>query len=112
CAGHGSVYRARDPLARTADEDDRGADQHQDQHRPLAGQPVDHGVRRPEAEATARTAAAALLYLSSHSRTHTESATIPPPACTYARPSLITAVRIAMAMSRSPWKSKYPTPPP
>src|SRR5450759_2602331 len=74
--------RARDPLARTTEEDGHRTHQHQKQHHPLAGQYDDHGVRSPEAEATARKAAAALLTLSSSSSWGTESATIPPPAWT------------------------------
>src|SRR6478735_3614059 len=62
--------------------------------------------RRPAAAATARRAAAALLTVSSYSRCGTESATIPAPAWTCARPSLMSAVRMAMAMSRSPAKSR------
>lgn len=65
-----------------------------------------HGARNPEAAATARTTAAALLTVSSCSLLGTESATIPAPACTCATPSTMTAVRIAIAMSRSPWTSK------
>src|SRR6478736_1101360 len=62
--------------------------------------------RRPAAAATARRAAAALLTVSSYSRCGTESATMPAPAWTCAKPSLIRAVRIAIAMSRSPAKSR------
>lgn len=100
------VNRASDPLLRTTDQDDRNGADYQQKHGRLAGQYLRHGDRSPDAAATARRAAAALLTLSSNSRRGTESATIPPPAWTYASPSLITAVRIAMAMSRSPWKSR------
>ncbi len=55
---------------------------------------------------TARTAAAALSRDSAYSAASTESATMPAPACTLARPSRISAVRIVIAMSMSPAKSK------
>ena len=65
-----------------------------------------HAGRRVSAEAAARSAAAALAWVSRCSMVASESATTPPPACTCAVPSLITAVRIAIAMSMSPAKSK------
>ena len=62
--------------------------------------------RSRDATCTARTAAAALLRDSAYSRAGTESATMPPPACTLARPCAMTAVRMAIAMSMFPAKSK------
>src|SRR6478735_8372689 len=61
---------------------------------------------------TARSGAAALFTVSWASVGFTESATIPPPAWTYARPSRSRADRMAIAMSMSPAKSRYPTTPP
>src|SRR5690606_33669398 len=61
--------------------------------------------RKPEsAMLTARNTARALFMVSFHSSSGTESATTPAPACTYKRWSLITAVRMAMAVSISPLK--------
>src|SRR5690606_3983954 len=61
--------------------------------------------RKPEsAMLTARNTARALFMVSFHSSSGTESATTPAPACTYKRWSLITAVRIAIAVSISPLK--------
>ena len=62
--------------------------------------------------ATARSGAAALFFDSSCSEAGSESATSPAPACTRARPPTMVVVRMAMARSRSPAKSKYPTTPP
>src|SRR5690554_1977295 len=50
----------------------------------------------------ARSMARALLCVSCHSASGSESATMPAPACTWMLPSLTTAVRMAMAMSISP----------
>ena len=50
----------------------------------------------------ARITARALLTVSSHSLCGTESATTPQPACACSWPSLMTAVRMAMAMSIFP----------
>lgn len=50
--------------------------------------------------------AAALLRHSVSSATGSESATIPAPAWTYAVPSRSSAVRMAMAVSESPAKSR------
>jgi hypothetical protein len=47
-----------------------------------------------------------LLMVSSHSRAGTESATIPPPAWTCNVPSLMMAVRIAMAVSMLPLQER------
>ncbi len=55
---------------------------------------------------TARSTAAALLRHSLSSATGSESATTPAPACTYAVPSRSRAVRMAMAVSESPAKSR------
>src|SRR6516162_11089028 len=48
---------------------------------------------------------------SSNSASGVESATIPPPACTWATPFLMTIVRKAMHESRFPAKSRYRIPP-
>lgn len=58
------------------------------------------------ASATARNIARRLLMVSSHSSAGTESATIPPPACTWSSPFLITAVRMAMAVSMLPFHAR------
>src|SRR5699024_9217667 len=71
-----------------------------------------HAGRSVSAAAAARSAAAAFDWVSRCSMVASESATTPPPAWTCAVPSLITAVRMAIAMSMSPAKSKYPTVPP
>lgn len=55
---------------------------------------------------TARSTAAALLRHSVSSATGSESATTPAPAWTYAVPSRSRAVRMAMAVSESPAKSR------
>ena len=63
--------------------------------------------------ATAASSAAALWAHSAFSVLGSLSATIPAPACTDARPSGLTImVRMAMAVSRLPEKSRYPTTPP
>jgi hypothetical protein len=62
------------------------------------------GYKPPAACATARNSARPLLIVSSHSLTGSESWTMPAPACTCSRPSWITAVRIAMAVSASPFQ--------
>src|SRR5690606_19654047 len=77
-----------------------------------AGRPAHASPFSRAATCTARTAAAALLRDSAYSSAGTESATMPPPAWTLARPSRISAVRIAIAMSMFPSKSKYPAVPP
>ena len=65
------------------------------------------------AAVTAALRAAALWEHSSSSSPGSLSATIPAPACTDALPSgPTTMVRMAMAVSRLPEKSKYPTTPP
>src|SRR6202034_4804819 len=51
--------------------------------------------------------ARALFADSSYSRSGTESATIPAPACTYARPFFATKVRRPMHESRLPEQSRY-----
>ena len=56
----------------------------------------------PAACATALNSARPLFIVSSHSAAGSESYTMPPPACTCRRPSWITAVRMAMAVSASP----------
>ena len=53
----------------------------------------------PPAMRTARSSARALFSVSSYSSAGRESATTPAPACTYARPSRATTVRMAMAVS-------------
>ena len=53
----------------------------------------------PRTAAIALSNACALLVVSSHSRSGTESATMPAPACTEATPSTITQVRMVMARS-------------
>lgn len=58
------------------------------------------------ARATARNMARRLLMVSSHSSAGTESATMPPPACTCSSPCLITAVRMAMAVSILPFQAQ------
>src|SRR5690606_8493352 len=52
--------------------------------------------------ATARNSARPLFMVSSHSFCGSESNTMPAPACTCRRPSWMTAVRMAMAVSASP----------
>ena len=54
---------------------------------------------------TARNRARALFTVSWYSYSGSESNTTPPPACTYALPSLISMVRMAMHVSRLPAKS-------
>ncbi len=72
-----------------------------------AGQGPERAVyRSPDAIRTARSTAAALLRHSVSSETGSESATTPAPACTYAVPSRSRAVRMAMAVSESPAKSR------
>lgn len=71
-------------------------------HYPL---PPVHLVRR-FAVWTARSTAAALLRHSVSSPTGSESATTPAPACTNAVPSRSSAVRMAIAVSESPAKSR------
>src|SRR5699024_978362 len=71
-----------------------------------------HAGRSVSAEAAARRAAAAFDWVSRCSMVASESATTPPPACTWAVPSLMTAVRIAIAMSMPAAKANYPTVPP
>src|SRR5699024_12802909 len=61
---------------------------------------------RPAATSTARTAASALDRVSRYSVRGSEPATSPAPACTEATEPEITAVRMAIAMSISPAKSK------
>lgn len=65
-----------------------------------------HEPWRRFAAPTARSTAAALLRHSLSSSSGTESATTPAPACTYAVPSRSSAVRMAMAVSESPAKSR------
>ena len=55
-----------------------------------------------QASAIARIAACALATDSSYSKSGCASATVPPPACTWATPSLTTTVRMWIAVSRSP----------
>src|SRR5690606_30940589 len=67
---------------------------------------VDH--QNHDASPTISTAlkmALALFMVSFHSSAGTESATTPAPACTYNLPSLITAVRIAIAVSILPFQA-------
>src|SRR5690606_20735943 len=69
----------------------------------------DHGATSPTRSpgstiAAARKMALALFMVSFHSRAGTLSATIPPPAWTWSLPSLITAVRMAMAVSMLPFQ--------
>src|SRR5690606_23616937 len=66
------------------------------------GCPLNSSAALPTTMAAARNIARALLCVSIHSSAGTESATTPPPACTKSLPSLITAVRIAFAVSMSP----------
>ena len=66
---------------------------------------------RPRAAAAAVSNARALLWHSWSSSAGIESATIPAPAWTLAWPSRQTIVRIAIAVSRLPEKSTYPTTP-
>src|SRR5208283_1367685 len=64
------------------------------------------------APATAASTAAALAAHSSSSAAGSLSATMPAPACTEALPSAVaTRVRIAIAVSKLPEKSMYPTTP-
>ena len=73
---------------------------------PGAGGPQSQPAAR-RAMATAASMAAALWAHSSFSESGSESATIPAPACTEARPSGLTVmVRMAMAVSRFPEKSR------
>lgn len=65
-----------------------------------------HAPPRRLAVWTARSTAAALLRHSVSSATGSESATTPAPAWTYAVPSRSRAVRMAMAVSESPAKSR------
>src|SRR5512140_835350 len=60
---------------------------------------------------TARKRIFALFRISSHSRSGSESATIPAPAWIFASPPDITMVRLAMQKSMLPCRSKYPTAP-
>ena len=60
------------------------------------------GYKPLAARATARNRARPLFMVSSHSAAGSESCTMPAPACTCRRPSWITAVRMAMAVSVSP----------
>src|SRR5690606_19325095 len=69
--------------------------QHQDFH-----------SRPSSTSSAARSRARALCSVSCHSSSGTESATTPAAACTYSVPSLITPVRMAMAMSMWPAKLK------
>src|SRR4029077_14507404 len=71
----------------------------------------DHDCVRLCAASSARCKALDLFTDSSYSPSGVESATIPPPACTWATPFLMTMVRRAMHESRFPAKSKYRTPP-
>src|SRR5690554_3183548 len=64
-----------------------------------------HDWLSPTTISTARKIARALFMVSFHSSAGTESATMPPPACTYNLPFLMTAVRIAMAVSILPFQS-------
>ncbi len=64
----------------------------------------DHG--NSPALSTARMSARALFSHSSASDSASESATIPAPACTWSTPFATTAVRIAIATSRFPAKSR------
>ena len=57
------------------------------------------------ASSTARNRARALFTVSWYSHSGSESNTTPPPACTYALPSLISMVRMAMHVSMLPAKS-------
>src|ERR1700722_3274495 len=63
------------------------------------------------ARSIARKVAIALLTLSWYSSSGSESATTPPPACTYAVPSFRTTLRSAIQESSWPSKPKYPTAP-
>jgi hypothetical protein len=65
----------------------------------------------PSSTPIARKRILALLRISSHSFSGSESATIPAPAWITASPSRITIVRIVMQKSMLPWRSKYPTAP-
>src|SRR5690606_17406686 len=70
-----------------------------------------HGAASPLASAgstisAARKIALALFMVSFHSRAGTESATMPPPAWTCSLPSLITAVRMAIAVSILPFQPR------
>ena len=60
---------------------------------------------------SARTNAFALFTVSTYSRSGTESATMPAPACTYARFPATTIVRMVMAVSIFPENPRYPTAP-
>src|SRR4030095_9119269 len=76
---------------------------------------VDHQDARHHSRAPMRSAWTAERALFTHSRcsaSGSESATIPAPACTKARPSRITTVRMAIAVSIPPEYPKYPTAPP
>ena len=64
------------------------------------------GVRSVAAVATADSTARALFNVSVSSASGSESATIPPPACTKATPSRTSAVRMAIAVSAFPAKSR------
>src|SRR5512144_138751 len=77
----------------------------------------DFGLAKPyraqsRAVSMARKRAAAFDSASRYSRSGIESATIPAPAWIRQRPRSTTAVRMAMAMSRLPAASRYPTAPP
>src|SRR4030095_10345930 len=76
---------------------------------------VDHQDARHHSRSAMRSAWTAERALFTHSRcsaSGSESATIPAPACTKARPSRITTVRMAIAVSIPPEYPKYPTAPP
>ena len=62
--------------------------------------------RPRSAIATARNSARPLFSVSCHSISGTESATMPAPHCTCSWPSLITAVRMAMAVSMLPCQDR------
>ena len=94
----------REPLIEQHAGADEGQQHHDEPWRSGAGASPD----RPQcaAVATARRAAAALLTVSSNSAVGTESATMPGTGLHVRDAVLDTAVRIAIAMSRSPWKSR------
>ena len=76
-------------------------------HRYLSGIFVCRRQRaKLSASATALIMALALLTVSLNSYCGSLSATIPPPACTYAMPSFSSAVRKVMQLSRFPLKLK------
>ena len=105
--------KASTPDPRRFLQDVHGSRSESEQSERVASSTV-HGPtsRRVAAMATARITAAALARHSASSASGTESATMPAPACTWATPLLMTAVRMVIAMSRLPAKSTYPMHPP